>query len=64
MMAINPAKFELKMMTGGDETSVLPNEMAACAMVFGDYDNDGDLDLFYVGGQQADRILVLNAEHQ
>lgn len=58
MMAINPAKFELKMMTGGEETSVLPNEMAACAMVFGDYDNDGDLDLFYVGGQNAERMYV------
>lgn len=58
MMAINPAKFELKMMTGGEQTSVLPNEMAGCAMVFGDYDNDGDLDLFYVGGQNADRMYV------
>ena len=58
MMAINPAKFELKMMTGGEQTSVLPNEMAGCTMVFGDYDNDGDLDLFYVGGQNADRMYV------
>ncbi len=58
MMAINPAKFEVKMLTGGESTSVLPNEMAACAMVFGDYNNDGNLDIFYVGGQQADRMFV------
>ena len=58
LMAINPAKFELQMLTGGESTSVLPDAMAACAMVFGDYNNDGNLDIFYVGGQNSYSMSV------
>ena len=60
MAELTPATFEVRNLQDGTETctSLLPNELAAGVMIYGDYDNDGDLDIFYIGGQNANNQKV------